>query len=47
MVPDRHGDDDAQTDVEHGRRRDHPVGMLVWQVEKEREVEGSVPRTRT
>jgi hypothetical protein len=33
-VPKSGGDDDTQADVEHDRRRDHAVGVLVSQFER-------------
>jgi len=42
MVPDRDGDDVPQADVQHDRRRDHAIRMLVGQVEKARQVEGAL-----
>jgi len=43
MVPHRDGDDDAQADVEHDRRRDHEVRMPVGQIEEACQVEGASP----
>ena len=44
-IPHRDGDDDAQADVEHDRRRDHEVRMPVGQIEEACQVEGAAQST--
>jgi len=39
VVPQRDRYSDPQADVEDDRRRDPPLEMVVWQVEKARQVE--------
>jgi hypothetical protein len=39
--PDRDDDDDPQADVQHDRRRNHPIGVPVGQVEEARQIESA------
>jgi hypothetical protein len=46
-LPHRDGDDDARTDVEYDRRRDHAIGVPVRQVEEVSQAESAAQTSDT